>query len=45
MNIAGVIYYILAGFKFGLQIPEAGTDVPKHVGMVKDHNFRYDCKL
>jgi len=44
MNIADVINYILVRSRFGL-LSEDGTDVPKHVGMVKDHTFRYVCNL
>ena len=27
------------------EIPEDGTGVPKHVGLVKDHTFQYIRKL
>jgi hypothetical protein len=25
------------------ELPEDGTDMPKHVGVVKDHNFKCVC--
>jgi hypothetical protein len=27
------------------ELPEDGTDVPKHVGVVKDHTFKCVCNL
>ena len=27
------------------ELPENSTDVPKHVGLLKDHTFGYVCNL
>ena len=37
INIAEVLIYNLASFKFGVWCPEDDTDMLKHVGMVEDH--------
>jgi len=38
--------YAPSGFEFFLyELPEDGTDVPKHAAVVKDRTFRYVCIL
>jgi hypothetical protein len=45
MNIADVINYILANLNLVYRPTKDGTDVPKHVGVAKDHTFMYVCNL
>lgn len=42
VNIANVINYILVSLNI---FREDGTDLLKHVGVVKDHTFVYICDL
>jgi len=45
MSKAYIINYIITSFKFGYKPTEYGTDMPKHVEVVKCHTFMYACNM
>jgi hypothetical protein len=45
MSIMDAICYIPASYNLFCELPEDGTDVPKHVGIVKYYAFQYVCNL
>jgi hypothetical protein len=45
MGIVDIISNIPAILSLVYESPEEGTDLPKHVGVVKDHAFKCVCSL
>ena len=45
MGIMGIICNIPAILSLVYERPEEGTDLPKHVGVVKDHAVKSVCSL